>query len=233
LIKFYNAVYISQMKVFLFSLLQNQSEVKAPTPMIKKPIIPGLNLESPLRDSLPIHLMQIKSVSTHNKKKSPMLKYGMTPQTNVLYAFAESPSSRSVEPTNTLTSKRQLTFEDASVENDMLRKGKYSMGMMDKIIEKEEHDNDSNKKNTLKKTSPRQNEGGIGRMLKFDDIGGHATSKTTTTTTAINFSGMQFGNNKNSYGVSNYKGVKLNMDQEQGSSPQYYGSKTEGDIIRK
>lgn len=39
------------------------------------------------------------------KKKSPMIKYGMTPKTSALYAFAESPG-RAADGMNNLQSRR-------------------------------------------------------------------------------------------------------------------------------
>ena len=139
------------MKGFLFSLMPNQNENKSLTPMIKKPIIPSLPIESPLRESLPIHLMQINSMSAHVKMKSPMLKYGMTPQTHALYAFGESPG-RTLESMNSFASRRQLNFEELNEQGEIGATKKIKAHpIMDKIIEQraEETDMDSNKKGKI------------------------------------------------------------------------------------
>ena len=148
LIKFYNTVYISQIKTFLFSLVgdKNSYDPKSNTPMIKRPMIPALVIESPLRESLPYHMQN----SALNKKKSPLLKLGMTPFTSALYAESPRPMENL---NNNITSRKMLNMDEPdNYQNDLLlKKLKNGGAFMDKIIEQksEETDMDSSKKSTL------------------------------------------------------------------------------------
>lgn len=154
LVRFYNVVYISQMKGFLFGTFggAKSSDLKSQTPIIKRPIIPALALASPLKDSLPQNIL---SLTLANQKKSPMLKHAMTPMTNALYAFGESPHRGNEQLSNNINSRRHINFEDNSnaennpgLSNEAVSKiPKYGNSVMEKILEqKHEGDEDSNKK---------------------------------------------------------------------------------------
>ena len=136
------------MKTFIFSLVgdKNSYDSKPNTPMIKRPIISALVLESPLRESLPYHMQ----ISALNKKKSPLLKVGMTPLTSALYAESPRPVDNLQ---NNMISRRVLNMDDSEDhQNDLgVKKLKNANTLMDKIIEQksEETEMDSSKKSIL------------------------------------------------------------------------------------
>ena len=153
LVRFYNAVYISQLKNFLFNAFGTKSiDIKSQTPQIKKPLIPALALASPLKDSLPQNMM---SMSLMNNKKSPMLKHRMTPTSNAPYIFNDFSVYGSDPSANNMTSKRLINFEDGNGTENTIQLGtengikvpKYSSSLMEKIVEQKHEDTeDSNKK---------------------------------------------------------------------------------------
>lgn len=137
------------MKTYLFALAPQpgQPQMRPGTPQIKKPLVPALVMESPLRESLPIQLPQYgKSISAHAKTSLPQPKYGMTPRTGALYAFGESPS-RTLETINNFASKRQIDFDtEPDNASDILNKKlKSSNSILDRIVEQREEDNEDGK----------------------------------------------------------------------------------------
>ena len=133
------------MKTFIFSLVgdKNSYDTKSNTPIIKRPIISALVMESPLRESLPYFMQN----SALNKKKSPLLKLGMTPLTSALYAESPRPMENLH---NNISSRRMLNMDDTdNYQNDLgVKKLKNVGALMDKIIEQksEETEMDSSKK---------------------------------------------------------------------------------------
>lgn len=183
LIKFYNSVYISQMKTYLFSLAPQpgQPQMRPGTPQIKKPLVPALVMDSPLRESLPVQIAQYKSISAHAKTNTPLPKYGMTPRTGALYAFGESPC-RTLETINNFASKRQINFDDAPDNSNaagdvIVKKAKSSNPILDKIMEQREEDGeDVNKLPASKRTlfdsddsQPAPAATGLNRFSSYDE----------------------------------------------------------------
>jgi len=155
LIKFYNNVYIPQMKTYLFTIGpqpgSTQAQVRPATPQIKKPLVPALITQSPLREALPHPMMPAapynRSISAHAKSKTPIPSYGMTPRTGALYAFGESPS-RTLESINNIASKRQIDFDDGPDSNSgdfIMKKAKGSSSILDKIIEQKNEESEEQK----------------------------------------------------------------------------------------
>lgn len=152
LIKFYNTVFITQTRTFLFSLLPDraQVEMKSATPMIKRPVIQALVMESPLRDSLPQHMLQF---SAQNKGKSPMLKFGYPSPGGTVHIMADT-AGKLHDTVNNLVSKRQINFDEAHNDAHGLSAKKTKIphqAVMDRIVEQktEEAEMDSNKKSKL------------------------------------------------------------------------------------
>jgi len=152
LIKFYNNIYIPQMKAYLFTLgpqPAGQIQIRPGTPQIKKPLVPALITQSPLREALPHPMMPAvpyRSVSAHAKSKTPIPSYGMTPRTGALYAFGESPS-RTLQSIN-IASKRQIDFDDGPDSNSgdfIMKKAKGSSSILDKIIEQKNEESEEGK----------------------------------------------------------------------------------------
>lgn len=141
------------MKSYLFALAPSgPGPLKPSTPQIKKPLVPALVMDSPLRESLPFQPgTPYKSISAHAKTRTPLPSYGMTPRTGALYAFGESPS-RTLETINNLASKVRINFDDAQDNNDdkddfIVKKIKPSNPILGKILEQrnEESDTEPNK----------------------------------------------------------------------------------------
>ena len=116
------------MKPYLNSLNSNRSgevDSKCYTPLLKPPVIPMFALASPLRESLP----QSNSCLS---RKSPMVRPGMTPNGNPIYAFGESPS-RALERINGVlsASKRIINFE-----NDANDSGHKERKLINPVLER-------------------------------------------------------------------------------------------------
>jgi len=159
LIKFYNTAYISQMKVYLYALSpQPQLPMRPGTPQIKKPMVPALITNSPLRESLPQYaapMMAYRSVSAHSKTKNPLPAYGMTPRTGALYAHGESPY-RELATISTVASKRQISFDDGPESNstgEMLSKKTKTNSILDKIVEQKNEDSELDGSKLVKSAS--------------------------------------------------------------------------------
>ena len=124
--------------------------MKSATPFIKKPVIQALVMESPLRDSIPHHMIQYASLSSHNKGKSPSIKTGASPLNGLSYSRNDT-AGKLYEAANNLASKRQINFDEAhegtNIESNK-RKLKFTQVVMDKIVEQnaEEAEVDSIKK---------------------------------------------------------------------------------------
>jgi hypothetical protein len=155
IILFYNTVFITPMRSFIYSqsIKKPATQTRPASPSLQNPIIPNLPLQSPLKAMIPagINSLSLSNAANNGKKtpiyssygKNPMTPSIMTPKTQMLYAFAESPFLNSGElsrrPSGNLNSKKILNFEqvDNKENNDYNRKKmpgstKYSM---EKIIE--------------------------------------------------------------------------------------------------
>jgi len=137
------------MKTYLFALGSQPETLKfrPSTPQIKKPLVPALVMDSPLRESLPMHMAPpYRSISAHSKAMTPQPHYGMTPLTRTLYAFGESPS-RNLVSFGGLASKRQINFDDGpetnSGENSAIKEPKPSNSILGKIFEQKNEDSES------------------------------------------------------------------------------------------
>ncbi len=110
------------MKAFLIDFVQKNCKIPASkkfmTPQIKSQIISKSILESPLHTLLP--------PGVQNMKNSNLIKNGvMTPKTNLLFAFTESPLLKKeykfgklniAKNLNNLNSKKLIDFDEANKE---------------------------------------------------------------------------------------------------------------------
>jgi hypothetical protein len=147
------------MKVYLYALSpQPQLPMRPGTPQIKKPMVPALITNSPLRESLPQYaapMMAYRSVSAHSKTKNPLPAYGMTPRTGALYAFGESPY-RELTAISTVASKRQISFDDGPENNsagEIISKKTKTNSILDKIVEQKNEDSELDGSKLVKSAS--------------------------------------------------------------------------------
>lgn len=76
-----------------------------------------------------------------------MVRAGMTPRTNTLYAFGESPARALDQINSTLASRRTINFDDKDQEADIIKKPRFNNPLMNRIKEhKFEDSEDSDKK---------------------------------------------------------------------------------------
>lgn len=135
------------MKSYIYSLNGEKSahvESKSNTPLLKKPIICALTVASPLRESLPQNMSANTALTP--RKKSPLIRPGMTPMTNALYAFGESPGRALDQINNTLASKRIINFDDNSQEPAAVKKQRFANPIMGKILEHKLEDSQDSQK---------------------------------------------------------------------------------------
>ena len=145
LIKFYNIVYLAQMKPYLNSLSMNrqqgETDSKSYTPFLKRPVIPALAVASPLKESLP-------QSNSALRMKSPMVRAGMTPTATAVYAFGESPS-RALEKINgELASKRIIDFEEGAQDSDQKKK-KYINPVLERIMDQRHEESEDSQKKSI------------------------------------------------------------------------------------
>ena len=112
IIKFYNTVYLKEMKQYLcsFNSQQSQSSYQAnsSTPL-HRPVIPALTMDSPLHLSLP----QCNSSASDMRSRTPILKALLTPMTNRLFAFESSPTGSLDTNKAPIANTRPLDFEES------------------------------------------------------------------------------------------------------------------------
>lgn len=129
-IKFYNTVYLAQMKPYLSSLGTRKPEEPCGN-FLKKPVIEAFALASPLRDSLP----QSNSVL---RRASPLGKFGTTPIRPII---GESPGRRfdQLNTASTVNSQnnKRIDFDDFH-EPDVKKKQHFTNPLLEKIIEQNE-----------------------------------------------------------------------------------------------
>jgi len=198
LIKFYNTIFITQTRTFLFSLLPDraQVEMKSATPMIRKPVISALVMESPLRESLPQHMFGTKG------GKSPMLKFGY-PSPGGTSQTMSNTAGKLNDTANNLVSKRQINFDEANDSNNNVLSAKKPkiphQAVMDKIVEHntEEAEMDSNKKVMTKKSI--FGVSGVKKNMNFEE------------SPNINFTQMYQSKNSMMF-QSSVKTAKMNLD---------------------
>jgi hypothetical protein len=220
LIKFYNLIFIPQMKTYLFALAPQTGQIPAQlrpgTPQIKKPLVPALVMNSPLRESIPLHIAAppYRSISAHAKTKTPQPNYGMTPLTRTLYAFGESPS-RNLESINNLASKRQINFDDGpesnSAESNPIKEAKPTSSILGKIFEQKNEDSESE---PSKFTASKINLTGIiSKFSNFDE--GTSSTKNANSLPPLlqSKSQLNFESPKSGSG-------KMSVESSEGNSPQ-------------
>jgi len=224
LIKFYNLIFIPQMKTFLFALVPQpgQLQLRPGTPQIKKPLVPALIMNSPLRESIPLQYAPppYRSISAHAKTRTPQPNYGMTPLTRTLYAFGESPS-RNLESIKNLASKRQINFDDGpegnSTETSFIKEPKPSNSILGKILEQKNEDSEPESKFTASRINL---SGIISKFSNFEESSTNLSAKINNplppllqSKSQLNFESPNSGNSGNS--------GKMSVENSEGNgSPQ-------------
>ena len=123
LIKYYNAVFIRNLKGFLYNLKGGEHyNEDSQQHVIKKPLIPILNVSSPLRESLPYRFNQIM--------RSPIIRPGLTPFSSLLHA--ESPS-RALDITNSINGRKLNLDDNEGTEPPLSKKLKIN-SIFEKIL---------------------------------------------------------------------------------------------------
>eukprot|EP01017_Pseudomicrothorax_dubius_P026412 TRINITY_DN2945_c0_g2_i2.p1 TRINITY_DN2945_c0_g2~~TRINITY_DN2945_c0_g2_i2.p1 ORF type:complete len:992 (+),score=245.91 TRINITY_DN2945_c0_g2_i2:123-3098(+) len=160
LILFYNTVFIAAMKTFILGMGSSRKQsgfaaMKPPSPGIKRPIINVSGLQSPLKALLPTAMQNFsvgaQSQGKKNGLRSPLSGSVMTPKTQFLFAFGETPSVRHEGPSKSVASKKMINFDaevgnenvntsnlsSSSISNSILMKkeAKYGQIQLEKITE--------------------------------------------------------------------------------------------------
>lgn len=128
-------MFLNQLKTIIFSALPNYSltEIASATPLIKKPIVSALVMESPLRESLP-SIMSYGNLSLHRKSEGSMLEFSQPLPAKPMI----SSQGGNTNVSDSITSKRQIDFDDNfDNEEDLppVKKLKHSNSIVEKIME--------------------------------------------------------------------------------------------------
>ena len=162
LIRFYNLIFTTRMKPYLFSSLTSQSlpEIASATPFIKKPVFNALVLESPLRESLPQTRTPSNVLTSYNQMKSPRLPVMATsPAGTTIWGLkpVQTLPTMELKGLGSVASKRYIDFDDGQENNeeaDLPAKKRKGSLIIDKILSHKDEEGDKDFTNNSKYISP-------------------------------------------------------------------------------